>query len=129
MQTAIFIAKVFGLSYLIIGVGFLLNRKAFQKVMGDFSKNAALVFYGGIIALVIGIVIILTHNVWAANWTVLVTIIGWLGLIKGIWIIVFPNSVSKFMETYHRNENLLVIHAIGALIFGAVLTYFGFFAR
>jgi uncharacterized membrane protein len=128
MGTSIFIARIFGLCYLILGVSFLLNRKAFQQVIDDFGKNAALVFYSGLFPLIIGIVIILTHNLWVANWTVIVTIIGWLALIKGVWIIVFPNSVSRFMQIYQRNANLLIIHGIGALILGVVLTFFGFFA-
>jgi hypothetical protein len=128
METPVFIARIFGLCYLIIGAGFMFNRKAFQRVMDDFCKNAALVFYGGILALVIGVVIILIHNVWVANWTVIITIIGWAGLIKGIWIIVFPNTVSKFMQAYQKNENLLMVHSVVVLIFGAVLTFFGFFA-
>ena len=128
METLVFIARIFGLCYLIIGAGFMFNRKAFKQVMEDFCKNAALVFFAGIFALVIGVVIILTHNVWVANWTVMITIIGWAGLIKGIWIIIFPNTVSKFMQAYQKNENLLIVHSIAALIFGAVLTFFGFFA-
>lgn len=128
METSVFIARIFGLCYLIIGAGFMFNRKVFQRVMEDFCKNAALLFYGGVLAFVIGVVIILTHNVWVANWTVIITIVGWIGLIKGIWIIVFPNTVSKFMQAYQKNENLLMVHSIGVLIFGAVLTFFGFFA-
>ena len=128
METSVFIARIFGLCYLILGAGFVFNRKAFVRVMEDFCKNAALLFYGGLLALVIGVVIILTHNVWVANWTVIITIIGWIALIKGIWIIVFPNTVSKFMQAYQKNENLLMVHSIVALIFGAVLTFFGFFA-
>jgi uncharacterized membrane protein len=128
METPIFIARIFGLCYLIIGVGFVFNRKVFQRIMDDFCKNTVLVFYGGLFALVIGIVIILTHNVWAANWTVIITIIGWLALIKGIGMIVFPNMASRFMQSYRKNESLLIFHSIGALILGAVLTFFGFFA-
>jgi len=129
METSIFIARIFGLCYLIIGTGFIFNRKAFQQVMNDFCKNAAVVFYGGLMALVIGVVIVLTHNIWVANWTVMITIIGWIGLIKGIWIIVFPDTVSRFMQAYQKNENLLTVHSTCALILGAVLTFFGFFGR
>ena len=60
METSVFIARIFGLCYLIIGAGFIFNRKAFQQVVYDFCKNAALVFYGGLLALVIGVVILLT---------------------------------------------------------------------
>lgn len=128
METSVFIARIFGLCYLVVGAGLLLNRKAFQRVMEDFCKNAALVLYGGLFALVVGVVIILKHNIWAANWTVMITIIGWAALIKGIWIIVFPDTVSKFMQFYQKNQNLLMAHSVVALIFGAVLTFFGFFA-
>ena len=128
METSIFIARIFGLCYLILGAGFVFNRKAFGQVIDDFCKNAALVIYGGLVSLVIGVVIILTHNVWVANWTVIITIIGWLALIKGIWIIVFPNTVPKFIQAYKKNENLLIVNPIVILILGAVLTFFGFFA-
>jgi len=47
METSVFIARIFGLCYLIIGAGFVFNRKAFQRVMDDFCKNAALVFLAG----------------------------------------------------------------------------------
>ena len=128
METSIFIARIFGLCYLILGACFLFNRKAFQGVMEDFCKNRALVFFGGFFALVIGVLIILTHNTWVANWTVIITIIGWIGLVKGIWMIAFPDTVSTFVQAYQRNESLPIIHSIAALILGALLTFFGFFA-
>ena len=128
METSVFIARIFGLCYLVLGAGLLFNRKVFQQVMEDFCKNAALVFFTGMFTLAIGVVIILTHNVWAANWTVIITIIGWLAFIKGIWMIIFPNTVSRFMQAYQKNKSLLTIHSIFALIFGVVLAFFGFFA-
>jgi len=127
METSVFIAKIFGLLYLVVGVGLMVNRQTFKQILEDFCKNTVLVFYGGALALVIGVVIVLTHNIWLANWTVIITIIGWAALIKGVWLIVFPTSVHKFMQVYQKNENLLVVHPIVALIFGIVLTYFGFF--
>ena len=128
MEISVFIAKIFGLIYLVVGVGLMINRQTFKQIMEDFCKNTVLVFYGGILALVVGVVIVLTHNIWVANWTVIITIIGWAALIKGVWLIVFPNSVHKFMRVYQKNKNLLVVHSIIALVFGIVLTYFGFFA-
>lgn len=127
MKTSIFIARIFGLCYLIIGAGFVFNRKVFKQIMDDFGKNAALVFCSGLFTLVVGVVIILIHNVWVANWTVIITIIGWLAFIKGVGMIVFPNTVSKFTQAYQKNEGLLIVHSIGALILGVVLTFFGFF--
>jgi len=128
MEISIFIARIFGLCYLVCGVGLLFNRKVFQQVMDDFARNALGLFYGGLFALVIGVVMILTHNIWVSNWTVIVTIIGWIAFIKGVWIIVFPQTVFKFMQVYQENENMLLVHSIVALILGVVMTFFGFFA-
>ena len=91
MGTSVFIAKVFGPAYLILAVGMLANRDILRKVMEDFGKNAALVFFIGLFTLFLGMVIVLLHNVWVADWRVLITIFGWGGLIKGIWLTVFPN--------------------------------------
>ena len=129
MGISVFIAKILGLVYLTIGVGLMVNRQTFKQILEDFCKNTVLVFYGGALALVIGIMIVLIHNIWAANWTVIITIIGWAALIKGVWLIVFPNSVHKFMQAYQKNEKLLVVHSTAALVFGIVLIYFGFFAK
>jgi len=129
MENSIFIARIFGLFYLVMGIGFLYNRKAFQLIMEDFSRNTALLFFSGILALMIGIVIILSHNVWITDWSLMITIIGWAALIKGIWIIVFPNSVVKFIQVYQKNKRLLIVHPIVALALGVILTFFGFFAR
>ena len=129
METSVFIAKIFGLLYLVVGAGLILNRKAFQQIMDDFCKNPALIFYGGIFSLATGIVIVLTHNVWVAGWPVIITIIGWIAIIKGIWLIVLPNTVPAFIQAYQKNENLIIAQSAGALIFGIVLTFFGFFAK
>ena len=129
MENSIFIAKVFGLCYLVIGTGLLLNQKFWRAVIDDFSENAVTILFGGLFALVVGVVIVLTHNVWVGNWTVIITIIGWVALIKGIWIIVFPSTVSKFMQIYQKNEGMLLVQSIGALVFGVVFTFFGFFVK
>lgn len=126
MEVSLFVAKVMGPIYLIVGVGMLLNREFYQRVMEDYPKNSALVFFSGVFPLVLGVVILLLHNTWAANWTVLITIIGWGGLIKGIWLTVFPKTVQGFMKAYLKNKALLAIHSLIALVFGAFLTVMGY---
>ena len=127
MDTSVFIARIFGLSYLVMGMGLLFNRKVFRRIIEDFAGNSTFTFYGGALALVIGIVIIQTHNLWVSDWRLMVTLIGWAGFIKGAWIIILPDSAARFMQAYLKNKNLPVIHSIGAFILGAVLTFFGYF--
>jgi len=128
MDNSIFIARIFGICYIVLGTGLIINRAFFKKVMEDFSKNAALVYVAGIFALVAGVVIVLVHNVWSADWSVVITIIGWAGLMKGVWLTVFPDSAQDIMQAYLKKETLLTVHSTAALLFGLVLAYFGFFS-
>jgi hypothetical protein len=50
-------------------------------------KNTALTYFMGFTAVIIGFLMMNYHNVWEKNWTVLITIMGWLALIKGVLII------------------------------------------
>lgn len=128
METPVFIAKVLGPCFLAVSLGMMFNKHFYQKVMEDYCKNAALIFFGGITAFVFGVVIVILHNVWVADWRVIITIYGWGGIIKGAWLILFPESVSRFMEAYLKNKNLLTLHSILAFLLSVALVYFGYFA-
>ena len=128
METSLFIAKILGPLVLVVAIGIMANRGFYQKVMEDFCKNAALIYIGGLFSLVIGILIVLAHNTWALNWALIITIFGWGGIIKGIWLIVFPNSIAKFMRVYQKNKALLGVHSVLALVVGTALTFLGYFA-
>lgn len=127
MENSIFIAKILGPYCIIIAVGFLFNLKSYQKIMKDFCENSALLYLGGILALLFGLLILLFHNVWAANWTVIITIFGWLALIKGVWLIIFPNTVAKLTEVYQKNTVLLKVNLSIVIVFGVFLTVRGYF--
>ena len=128
METSVFIAKMFGIFCLAAAAGMMINRQFYRKFMEDYANNTALIFFSGMFAIMVGTAIVLLHNVWAANWTVIITFIGWAALLKGAWLIVFPRSVAGVMQAYLKNDTLLTVHLIFAFIFGAVLTFFGFFA-
>jgi len=127
MENSIFLAKILGPYCIIVGAGVLFNVKSYQKVMEDFCKNSALLYLGGIFALLFGLLILLFHNVWAANWTVIITIFGWGGLIKGAWLIIFPNSLTKLTEAYKKKTALLKVHLLVVIVLGIFLTVKGYF--
>lgn len=127
MENTLILAQIFGPYLIIVAIGIMFNLKTYQRVMEDFFKNSALIYLGGVMALIFGLVIVLLHNVWMAHWAVIITIFGWLGLIKGAWLIIFPNTVAKFTEAYKKKTALLVVHLLIILILGVVLTIRGYF--
>ena len=128
MSISLLLAKIIGPYCIVVAIGIMLNPKFYQQMMDDFFKNSALLYLGGIMALVIGIVLVLFHNIWVAGWPVIITIFGWGGLIKGIWLIVFPNTVGKLVQAYQKKPALLKIHMAIVLVIGVLLTAQAYFA-
>jgi hypothetical protein len=77
-------------------------------------------------AIVFGFLILEFHNYWNSDWTVVITIFGWLSLLKGILLIVFPQMFTAYKTTILKAGNQKYI-LILLLIFGAFFGYFGFF--
>ena len=92
METSLFLAKVIGLSCFIFGISLLLAKTAYQAAAKDYINHSGLQLLGGTISLILGVLIIVSHNIWQFDWRVLITIIGWLILIKGIIWYDFPQN-------------------------------------
>ena len=126
MNTSIFLAKLIGPFALALGIGVLVNRANMRTVLDEFIRNRALMFLAGVVTMPAGLAIVLTHNVWVANWPVLITVIGWLAAITGAFRIIAPQDAIKFgRRIYDQPNGPLVGAAIWAGI-GAILTFFGY---
>jgi len=83
MATSVFLARFLGPLLLAVGAGILINPKPFHTMAGEVVRSITLVYLFGLADFAAGLAIVLTHNVWVANWRVLITLIGWLMLIRG----------------------------------------------
>lgn len=127
MTNSIFLAKLLGPYFIVVCLGVLLNRDNYLKLIDDFVNNAGLRYIGGLLALVFGLLVVINHNVWESSWVVIITIIGWMGLIKGSWILIFPNRMSSFVEVYKKNNNFLTVSLSIFILLGVFLSFKGYF--
>ena len=125
METSVLVAQILGLVYVVLGLGLLINGAYYKKAFDELLKSPAFMFFGGALAIVVGFLIVNVHNFWVKDWTVLITIIGWGALLKGVLIFLAPNFLIDFSRPMLKNINVL---GSGVLIFGLVMGYFGFFA-
>ncbi|MBU0668099.1 hypothetical protein KJ951_04500 [Patescibacteria group bacterium] len=128
MQTSLFLAQVFGLAYTIIGLGIIFNNKHYTKMIEELRTSAHYSYLGGVAAFVVGFAIITYHNIWISGWEVIITILGWAALIKGILLLALPQYIIDLSIKITKTKNLLTAFGGLALIIGLVLVYFGFFA-
>ena len=127
MTSSIFIAKVLGPYCVIAGLGILMNRQDINKYVDDFMSITGLRYLGAILALIFGLLIVNTHNVWAISWVVFITIIGWIALIKGIILFMFPKWLVKVARIYQNNGTLLTINCGLIILLGVFLSVKGYF--
>src|SRR5262245_66449452 len=90
MPTSSFLAKLVGPLFLVIGSAGLVNPGAFQVVAEEALRSHALIYLSGILAMVAGVAMVLVHNVWTADWRVIITVLGWLTAIGGALRIAWP---------------------------------------
>ena len=126
METSIFLAKLIG-PYCIIGfVAGMANRKNFGRLTQEYADNMALTYLGGLLAMVFGLLIVVSHNVWVADWRAIITVTGWLGLIKGIVLLLSPASIGKYVGMAW--SPIMTVMFVVVLAIGLYLSYVGYLA-
>ncbi len=94
MATSIFLAKLIGPVLLVVGIGLFVNAKTYRKLADEFLRSPALIYLSGVLLMTAGLALVLTHNVWRADWPLLITILGWLGVIGGAVRIIVPQGTA-----------------------------------
>lgn len=121
MELSIFFARFWGGFFLIFGLLFL-GAKLLGRVI-EMTEDKAFVISTGYITLLMGLVTVILHNVWSADWRVAITILGWSTLIKGVLKIGFPEFVHKQAQKFKNQQTL---EAILLLLLGAWLFWMSF---
>jgi len=122
MDITTLVASLYGPVALAVGIGILLNKKYYKNVFENFMKEAGLVYFGGAAALIAGILILSNHsNVWTLDAAGLVTLIGWIAVLKGLALFILPKQMIAFTKVF-TSDNALTAVAIVAILLGAYMS-------
>jgi len=124
MELSNYLAGIWGISLVIIPLAMLTKDGYIRKLFAKIETEENL-FCWGIGSFVIGIAMVLAHNVWVNDWRVVITIFGWISLIKGLSMLFMPNQVKAWSKKIESSP-LLPFALLVAIFIGLVLTYFSF---
>jgi hypothetical protein len=127
MERSRFIAKLIGPICIAGGAGMLFNTAVFKAMFERGLHDHLLIYIAGLIALTSGLAILALHNTWECNWTVLITLFGWLATIGGIVRMVAPQFIEQLGERIIGHANFFVIDGWIAVLLGVLLSYFAYF--
>lgn len=128
MQVSVFLARLLGPLLLLPGVGLLVNPREFRTMASEVVGSVTLVYLFGLIDFAAGIAIVLVHNVWTVKRRVLITLIGWLLLIRGAARVLITDTLMGYAKTVIRTKQLYPVSGGVLVILGLVLCYFGYVA-
>jgi len=82
------------------------------------TQIVPLIYLNGVFLFVAGLAIVNKHNIWTFSWQTILTIVGYLGIVLGLFRMLFPQVQQGKFE---NNNSILVIEIILILI-GLFLT-------
>lgn len=125
METSIFLAKAFGLYLVIFSISLIFNWRGMQRFVTDLIAHRGTMLLISVMTLILGILAVLSHNIWVWNWRVVVTLLCWLMLLQGVLRLYFPERIQKIALRFQR-KNFFMITGFITLVIGLFLLYCGF---
>ena len=127
MDTSLFLARLLGPMLLVIGAGVLINRENFRAMAKELVASRELMFIIGVLTLLGGLAIVITHNVWE-GWPILITVFGWIFAIGGAVRILVPDTARAIQGAALDKPMMPAIGGTVQALIGAWLCYVGFIA-
>ena len=128
MPHSSYLARLIGPPLSVIGLAILIHPEIYVSAATESLKSPALLYFAAAIALTAGVALVLAHNLWVADWRVLITLIGWINILdSSLWLLLANTYVSMWAGLLTGNA---IAHVGGAIVLalGVVLSYFGYSA-
>ncbi|WP_438422928.1 hypothetical protein [Aquimarina macrocephali] len=112
MDTSMFLAKFWGWYLIIFFFILSFNPNRIKQIFEDL-KDQKFVIVTSFVAIIVGLLNILFHNIWEPNWKFIVTAIGWISLGIGLLLFIFPKGTAKWLEFI----NIKLVQVLYILLF------------
>jgi hypothetical protein len=109
----------------------VIHRQAEVDSLAGLLHNPSEMMVLGVITLAAGLAMVLAHNIWSGGaLTVVVTLIGWIALIKGVALLYLLPYVGAecYLKALH-NPMIFYLYMAPSLLIGIYLTYGGFTSK
>lgn len=112
MDNSILLAKFWGWYLIIFFLILSLNPKRIKQIFNDLKDEKFLIIFA-FIAIIVGLLNIIFHNLWELNYKLIITLIGWLSLFIGLALFVLPKVTVSWLEIV----NIKLVQVIYMLLF------------
>jgi len=126
MQASLFIARLLGPMFVVVAIALIAKPQMFRTILPEFIGSPAWLYLAGFFGLLGGLALVLTHNVWAADWRLIITLVGWFTLVRGLISIFQPQWIVAAGKAILARPVIFFGAAVANFAIGLVLSYFGY---
>jgi hypothetical protein len=124
---SVFLARLFGLSLTIVAVWMLADEPDLGATIQALPLDRPAILLLSLMCIASGLAVVLGHQVWSGGIApVLVTLVGWLLLVRGVVLLFLPPSLLERIVAALVGTGWLYASGVVALGLGLILTYAGF---
>ena len=125
-HTALFLAKLFGLYFIIVGVVVLVRRRAMMPTVTSLLANRAMLLVLGAVEIIAGLAIVLTYPQISFDIRGILSVIGYMMIVEGIIYLAAPvKMVQKMIRKFNR-PSWYLSGGLLAVLLGVYLAAVGF---
>jgi hypothetical protein len=126
MKLTLLLAKVFGVALFVIGIALIVYRDHFAQITRDFLQQKLLRTVISFTEMVVGLFIVIGHNVWSPPPAAVITLLGWMFVLEGAAYLLQPERWTvRFVNAVNRPQFFVASGIIG-LVLGIYLADYGF---
>ena len=126
METSVLIARLIGPLLLLAGLSVLVKPRELREMAEELMASRALIFLAGVLALLAGLAIVNTHNLWVLGWPVIITIFGWLAVVGGVIRMALPELTRTIGKAMLKKDAALRFSGGVQTLLGAYLMFAGY---
>lgn len=130
MNATMFMAQYLGPILFLISVAMLINMQSIRKAAEKISKESMLIsaWIMGVFGLIFGVMLVMLHNSRGSVAEVLVSLIGWLTVIKSLVRLFAAQYVMDYAMKFLKNDTAMIASLVIGALYGVALIYIGFLA-
>jgi hypothetical protein len=125
-HASIFMARLLGPLIAVMAVALLAQPDSYRAILKEFIHSPALCYLAGFLGLLGGVAMVLVHNVWSADWRVVITLIGWITIARGALTLLWPQSIAAIGGRLFQTRRAVAMVAVVDLALGLFLSYLGY---
>lgn len=122
MEISLKFGMFFFLYYLITGLALLVNPRYILRALEDIFVSNGLMLLVGFLALMFGAVVVSFHGYYELHWPVIITIMGWLAVVKGFLYLVAQDIVKNIAQ-YFSSNHVVRLYGVIMILASAFFAY------